>query len=318
MQSTQIIITDGNALNPGDLDWTPLSSFGTIEYYDTTPRNEVANRCRNAGIIVTNKTPVDAETIAAAKNCRLIAVTATGYNIIDLGAARKAGITVCNVPEYGTYSVAQHAFALLLELVNHVGLHSESVKNEEWSASGKWSYAKKPVTELKDKKLGIVGMGRIGRQVAEIGRAFGMEIIFNNRSAIKNSIGRQVSMETIFRESDVVSLHCPLTNENARFINKANLSLMKKNALLINTSRGQLINEDDLFEALQNSTLAGAALDVLTEEPPKPGHPLVHQKNCIVTPHIAWLSVEARSRLMQVTVENIRKFSEGEPQNIVS
>jgi glycerate dehydrogenase len=317
MQNRRIIITDGYALNPGDLDWSPISSVGTIEYYDTTPKELVTARCANADIIITNKTPIDAQSISTSSDLKLIAVTATGYNNVDIEAARKAGVTVCNVPEYGTYSVAQHAFALLLELVNHAGLHAESVKNEEWSASAKWSYSKKPITELKDKKLGIIGFGRIGKQMAVIGKAFGMNIIFCNRSTIDSAIAKQVPMETVFSDSDVVTLHCPLTAENAGFVNMHYLSMMKRGALLINTSRGQLINENDLYGALQDRLLAGAALDVLSEEPPKPHHPLIHHPNCIVTPHIAWLSFEARSRMMQVTVENIRKFYSGDPQNVV-
>jgi glycerate dehydrogenase len=230
-------------------------------------------------------------------------------------AAKRAGVVVSNVPEYGTWSVAQHAFALLLELVNHVGINAASARNDEWAKSGQWSYSKRPIIELKDKVLGIVGFGRIGRQMGVIGEAFGMRVIFSNRSKKQ---GSQVSIEELFEKSDVVSLHCPLTKENEGFINYKLLSKMKKNALVVNTSRGQLINEGDLVKALDDQLLAGAALDVLKEEPPAVGHPLVHHPRVIVTPHNAWVSVEARSRLMQVTAENIKMFLAGTPVNVVN
>jgi glycerate dehydrogenase len=221
------------------------------------------------------------------------------------------------VPEYGTFSVAQHTFALILELVNKVGMHAESVRKGEWTASGKWSYALKPISELKDKKLGIVGFGKIGRQVAAIGEAFGMEIIYNNRSLVKWPKGKQLSMKELFKNSDVISLHCPLTKENTGFVNMELLSAMKPSALLINTARGALINEQDLAQALKGGKLAGAALDVLTAEPPPADHILVNAQNCLMTPHNAWLSVEARARLMQMTVENIRQFLNDSPRNVV-
>jgi glycerate dehydrogenase len=311
----RIVITDGYTLNPGDLDWSVISSFGQIDYYDGTPREKVMERCRGANIILTNKTVIPADVIAAAKNLKMVAVTATGYNNVDIQAAKRAGVVVSNVPEYGTWSVAQHACALLLELVNHVGLNAASARNDEWAKSGQWSYTKRPITELKDKVLGIVGYGRIGQQMGRIGEAFGMRIIFSNRSKKE---GNQVSIEELFEKSDVVSLHCPLTKENEGFINYALLSKMKKNALIINTSRGQLINEDDLVRALNDNLVAGAALDVLKEEPPAVGHPLVHHPRVIVTPHNAWVSVEARTRMMQVTAENIKMFLAGSPVNVVN
>jgi glycerate dehydrogenase len=311
----RIVITDGYTLNPGDLDWSEIASFGQIDYFDTTPKEEVMERCRNADIIITNKTVIPAEVIAAAKHLKLVAVSATGYNNVDIQAARHAGVVVSNVPEYGTWSVAQHTFALLLELVNHVGINSTSARNDEWAKSGQWSYTKRPIVELKDKVLGIVGYGRIGTRVGEIGVAFGMQVIFSNRS---RKPGNQVSIEELFEKSDVVSLHCPLTKENEGFINYALLSKMKSSALLLNTSRGQLINEEDLVIALNDNLLAGAALDVLKVEPPAKGHPLVHHPRVIVTPHNAWVSVEARSRMMHLTAENIRKFLAGTPVNVVN
>jgi glycerate dehydrogenase len=314
-KAMRIVITDGYTLNPGDLDWSEISSFGQVDYYDTTPKEMVPERCVDADIIITNKTVIPAEVIAAAKRLKMVAVSATGYNNVDIQAARHAGVVVSNVPEYGTWSVAQHTFALLLELVNHVGINSTSARNDEWAKSGQWSYTKRPIVELKDKVLGIVGYGRIGARVGEIGAAVGMRVIFSNRS---KKPGNQVDIAELFEKSDVVSLHCPLTKENEGFINYALLSKMKNRAFLINTSRGQLINEKDLVKALDDHLLAGAALDVLKEEPPVTGHPLVHHPRVIITPHNAWVSVEARSRMMQLTAENIRMFLAGTPINVVN
>ncbi len=314
----KLVITDGGTLNAGDLDWKPLTAFGELVYYDTTPKELVAERCADADIIISNKTIVSKETINTAKHLKLIAVTATGFNNIDIAAAKAAGVKVCNVPEYGTYSVAQHTMALLLELTNHVGLNSASTRNDGWTKENIWSYTRKPIVELKDKTLGIVGMGRIGKQVAVMAEAFGMKIIFNNRSTIDYPGAQQVSMEQLFTESDVVSLHCPLTNENKGFVNKKCLSSMKRSAVLINTSRGQLIDEEALLVALEKGLIAGAALDVLSEEPPRANHPLINHPKCIVTPHNAWISFEARARLMKETEKNIAAFLENRKRNIIN
>lgn len=313
----KIVITDGYELNPGDLDWKDISQLGTIEYYDTTPKEKIKQRCKDAEIIVTNKTPISSSVIEGSF-LKLITVTATGYNNIDLVSAKDAGVVVCNVPEYGTFSVAQHTIALILELVNHVGLHAESVKRGEWETSGRWCYSKKPIVELKDKTLGIVGLGRIGGQVAEIAKVLGMKILFYNRSVTNSPIAKQVSLKDLFVMSDIVSLHCPLNAENAGFVNSSLLSTMKPSALLVNTSRGPLIDEHDLAEAIKNEVVAGAALDVLSTEPPGPDNPLIGLENCIVTPHNAWLSFEARSRIMKITVDNISEFLRGAPQNKVN
>jgi glycerate dehydrogenase len=314
----RIVITDGYELNPGDLDWTNIERLGILDYYDRSPAEKIVERCSSAEIIITNKTLINSSVISASSGLRLISVTATGYNNVDLNAATQAGVIVCNVPEYGTFSVAQHTFALLLESVNHVGLNAESVNKGEWETSGRWCYSKKPTAELKDKTLGIVGFGKIGKQVAEIARAFGMKIIFSNRSQKSSVIAEQVSFEELLRRSDVVSLHCPLTPENIGLVNRDCFSLMKSSAILINTSRGQLVNEPDLAHALRHRLLAGAALDVLSAEPPVGGNPLIGLDNCIITPHNAWLSVEARSRIMKVTYENICKYLDGDPQNQVN
>jgi glycerate dehydrogenase len=313
----KIIVTDGFTLNPGDLSWNRFEEFGELIYFDRTDPAHIIANCEQADIIVTNKTPIAEDTMQAAKNLRLIAVTATGYNIIDVNAARKRNIIVCNVPEYGTYSVAQHAFALLLELTNHVGKHSQSVRSGDWVKSIDWSYAKTPVIELKDKTLGIVGMGRIGEQTARIAQAFGMNISYFGGRA-KNIQARSVSLNDLFSQSDFISVHCPLKPDNHSFINNALLARMKPTAFLINTSRGQLINEHDLAEALKNKILAGAALDVLSKEPPPADHPLLNISNCLITPHNAWLSFEARQRIMEITYQNIKAALSGRPANKVS
>ena len=314
----KIVITDGYTLNPGDLSWKDLETLGELVYYDRTPVDLVAERCREAEVIVTNKTPVNAQTITAAGRLKLIAVTATGYNMVDTDAARAAGVDVCNVPAYGTDSVAQHAIALLLECSNQVGLHARSVRDGDWARSADFSYSKTRVIELRGKVLGIVGMGRIGQQTARIGEALGMELLYYNRSARPEWKGRVADMEELFEKSDFISLHCPLTAENKAFINKALLSRMKPGAWLINTSRGALIHEADLADALRSGVLAGAALDVLVEEPPRADHPLLGLDNCIITPHNAWISIEARRRIMQTTYDNVARVLAGRPQNVVN
>ena len=313
----KIVITDGYTLNPGDLSWRPFDQLGEVIYYDRTTAGEVVERCRPANVIITNKTTIDAQTIRAAADLKLIAVSATGYNVVDIGAARERGIPVCNVPEYGTDSVAQHAFALLLELASRVGQHERSVREGEWHQSADWCYGKAPLTELKGKILGLVGFGRIGQQMARIAQAFGMQVIYFSRSA-RSTLARAAPMDVLFAESDFISLHCPLTPDNHSFINAKYLSLMKPTAYLINTARGQLIQEADLADALRRGVLAGAALDVLSAEPPLPGHPLIGLANCLITPHIAWMSGEARRRLMQTTFENVQLALAGRPQHVVN
>jgi glycerate dehydrogenase len=311
-----IAITDGYTLNPGDLSWEPVSAFGQLIYFDRTPANEVADRCANATIIVTNKTPVSAETISRSNGLRMIAVTATGYNIVDTEAAKKRGVIVSNVPGYGTDSVAQHTFALLLELTNHVGANCASVSSGDWSVSKDFCYTVATLTELAGKTFGVIGLGQIGRKVAEIARAFGMKVIYT-RSNGSNDPGAS-SVEEVFAQSDVVSLHCPSTKSNHGFVNHSLLHRMKKSAILINTSRGQLINESDLAVALDQGIIRAAGLDVLSSEPPSPDNPLIGMRNCIVTPHNAWYSFEARQRVMSETALNIERFLAGQPRNVVN
>jgi len=313
----KIVITDGYTLNPGDLSWKAFDQLGEVIYFDRSSPSETIGRCREASVIVTNKTPITEEIINSATQLRVIAVTATGYNVVDIAAAKKKNVPVCNVPVYGTDSVAQHTFALLLELTNHVGKHAESVQNGDWARSPDWSYSRKPIQELRDKTMGIIGFGRIGRQVANLAKAFGMKVIFNDTNELSDS-EQGVKLEDLLARSDFISIHCPLTSENQGFINKGLLSKAKPSAFLINTSRGQLINETDLANALRKGVLAGAALDVLSIEPPPADHPLLRISNCIITPHMAWLSREARKRIMETALENVRLALAGKPQHVVN
>lgn len=317
-QPLRIIVTDGFTVNPGDLSWNQIASFGSLSIYDRTLPHQVIERCKDANIILTNKTLINSEALEAIETIRMIGVTATGYNIVDISTARKKGIIVCNVPAYGTHSVAQHAFALLLEITNHVGLHADSVQEGDWQRSIDWSYSKAPMTELKNKILGIVGFGNIGQQMARIGAAFGMKILYFSRTKVNSDLANFATVEQLFAESDFISLHCPLTPENAQFVNSKLIHRMKTSASLINTARGQLIQEQDLADALNKGRIRAAALDVLSTEPPSPQNPLITAKNCIITPHIAWMSIEARQRILDITAKNIEQFLDGNPINVVN
>lgn len=310
-----IVVTDGYTLNPGDLSWESILALGNVTIYERTAAEDIYERCREADIILTNKVPFTKEVIEKLNSLKLICVTATGYNVIDTAAAKEKGIPVCNVPAYGTASVAQHTIALLLELSNRISVHSQSVANGEWVTANDWCYTKAPIIELAGKTLGIVGLGNIGRQVAMIAAALGMHILYNSRTDKKLSSYTFTDIPTLFAQSDVVTLHCPSTAENTGFVNMELLKTMQSSAFIINTARGQLINEKDLANALDNNTIAGAALDVLSTEPPKADNQLLHAKNCIITPHNAWISREARKRVMAVTTENIKAFLEGKPVN---
>jgi glycerate dehydrogenase len=314
-----IVVTDGFTLNSGDLGWDGIAQFGKLAIHDRTPTHLIEERCKDADIIVSNKTPFSKETLAALPILKCIAVTATGFNVIDTKAAAERSIVVCNVPGYGTASVAQHVFALLLELTNAVGLHSQSVRGGDWNRNPDWCYTLKPIVELNGKTMGIVGYGHIGQQVGGIADAFGMKVIYFNPSPKQAAIGEQKPLEAVFEESDVVSLHCPLTPENKGMVNSALLKKMKPTSYLINTARGPLINEEDLADALNENIIVGAAVDVLSTEPPTDAHlKLIHAKNCIITPHNAWMSREARQRLMDATVQNIAAFLSGRPLNKVN
>lgn len=312
----EIVITDGFTLNPGDLSWEEIEAHGNVKYFDRTAAAETISRCYNARVIITNKTVINKDVMDACTNLKLVTVSATGYNNVDIAAAKEKGIMVCNVPGYGPFSVAQHAFSLLLELTNHVGMNSASVHNGGWQQSIDYCYTLKPIMELKDKVMGIIGLGTIGSKMAAMAQAFGMNVIYNGgRQKVDGAVA--VSQHQLFMESDVISLHCPLTKENKGFVNKELLELVKPTALLINTARGALINEKHLAQMLQQKQLAGAALDVLTQEPPEKDNPLTGIDNCIITPHNAWLSGEARNRIMKMTAENIAAFVKGAPVHIV-
>lgn len=315
-----IIVLDGYAMNPGDLSWDELRKLGKVTIYDRTPIDEVKEKIVIADIVLTNKAVINAAAINAAKNLKYIGVMATGFNVVDIQAAKERNIPVTNVPSYSTVSVAQMTFALILELTNHVAEYAQSVQKDDWVRSKDFSYQIKSIRELQDKTLGIIGLGRTGKKVADIALAFGMRVIASHKHPDRDRMeGVQfVNEETCFLESDILSLHCPLNEENKGFINKHSLSLMKPSALLINTSRGPLINEQDLCDALNQEQIAGAGLDVLSTEPPSPDNPLLHAKNCLILPHISWATYESRQRLMKTVVDNIRAFSAGKPVNVVN
>ena len=314
-----IVVLDGFTLNPGDLSWDELQSLGPCVVYDRTPPAEVPHRAAEAGMLLTNKTELGARLIEHLPRLKYIGVLATGTNVVNLDAARARGIPVTNVPTYGTRSVAQMTFALLLELAHHVGHHAASVREGRWTRSTDWCYWDYPLVELEGLTLGVVGFGRIGRAVAELGAAFGMNVLACDTVAgpVLPHV-RRVDLETLFRESDVVSLHCPLTPETNRLADARRLALMKPTAFLLNTSRGPLVDEVAVADALNSGRLAGAAMDVLAKEPPPATNPLLTAKNCIITPHMAWGTRAARARLMKIAVENVRAFLQGKPQNVVN
>lgn len=330
----KIVVLDGHTLNPGDLSWDGLLALGDCSIHERSSPPEIAARLAEAEAVLTNKAPITAENLRRSPRLRYIGVTATGFNVVDAAAAGGLGITVTNVPAYGTDSVAQAAFALLLELAHRTGHHARTVREGRWSASPDFCYWDYPLIELAGLTLGIIGLGRIGKQVAKIARAFGLKVLAVRRNGHTITLGTPgqlgdpadpetapialVSLETLLRESDIVSLHCPLTPETENLINRERLSLMKKSAFLINTSRGALVVEEDLAQALQTGVIAGAGLDVLRQEPPASNHPLFSAPNCLITPHQAWATRSARSRLLSATIDNLRAFLQGAPKNVVS
>lgn len=314
-----IVVLDGFALNPGDLSWEGLKSLGSCEIHDRTAPNELAQRTADKEILLTNKTILNAEAIGSLPGLKYVGILATGTNVVDLQAARERGIPVTNVPAYSTASVAQATIALLLELTHGVGHHAQTVRQGRWSKSADFCYWDQPLIELSGLTLGIVGFGRIGRAVAELAHAFGMSVlVFAPNPKAAPPFVRYVDLETLFRQSDVVSLHCPLTPQTQRLVNPERLSWMKASAFLLNSSRGQLVDESALAKALDSGRIAGAGLDVLAVEPPAPDNPLLRARNCVITPHFAWASGAARQRLMNLAVENIRAFLNGRLQNLVN
>lgn len=317
----KIVVLDGYTENPGDLSWEPLAELGELTVYPRTPAEEIIPRIGEAEIVYTNKTPLTRETLLACPNVRFIGVLATGYNVVDVQAARERNIPVCNVPTYGTSAVAQFTLALLLELCHHVAEHAASVQAGEWSRCPDFCYWKHPLIELKGKTMGIIGFGRIGQEVARLATAFGMEVLAYDRHtdpSLETPSIHYAELDTLYARSDVISLHCPLFPETEKMVNADSISRMKKGVLLLNTSRGGLIDEPALAAALQDGTVAGAGLDVVSTEPIRMDHPLLGLPNCLITPHIAWAPKESRQRLMDVAVDNLRSFLNGRTQNAVN
>lgn len=314
----RIVVLDGFTLNPGDLTWEALEGLGELTVHERTPAADVLERSHGAAVLLTNKTVLGSEELDALPDCRYIGVLATGYNVVDIAAAADRGIVVTNVPSYGTTAVAQMTFAHILNLTQRIGMHAASVSEGDWSKSEDFCYWRVPLVELAGQTLGVVGLGRIGQAVAAIGRAFGMEVVgFDPVGGPVDGV-TPVDLDALFSESDVVSLHCPLTAENAELVCAARLKLMKPTAFVVNTSRGGLVNEADLAAALNDGSIAGAGLDVLGVEPPDEGNPLLHARNCFVTPHIAWATSAARQRLLNTAVDNVRAFLAGSPKNRVT
>lgn len=308
----KLVVLDAHTLNPGDLSWEKLEALGPCRIYDRTDPSEIIGRSRQAEVILTNKTPLTAQTLEQLPALRYIGVLATGFDIVDTAAARLRGVTVTNIPGYGTRSVAQHTWALILELASRTGHHARTVREGRWTSNPDWSYWDTPLIELCGLILGIVGRGRIGRETGKIGEAFGMNVWYATQA------GHPHELERVLASSDFVSLHCPLTPSTRQLINAQTLALMKPTAFLINTSRGQLINERDLADALNSGRLAGAALDVLSSEPPAPDNPLLDARNCLITPHLGWATTAARRALLATAVENVRAYLDGSPTNVVN
>lgn len=319
-EDLKIVVLDGYTLNPGDLSWKDLEALGTVKIYDRTHPGEVVEWATGAQIVLTNKTVLDGEALSQLPDLKYIGVLATGYNVVNLEAARRQGITVTNIPAYSTDSVAQMVFAHLLNITQRVGHYAEEVASGHWTKQADFSYWNTPLVELAGKTLGVIGLGHTGMATARIALAFGMQVLaYTSKSAAELPAGirKADSLEQVFSDSNVVSLHCPLTETTKNLVNMERLKLMKREAVLINTGRGGLVNETDLAEALEKGLLAAAGVDVLSSEPPVPGHPLVGVKNCFITPHIAWATLEARQRLMGQAVRNIEAFLSGQPINTV-
>lgn len=314
----KIVVLDGYTLNPGDLSWDGIKQLGDCTVYERTPPELILERAAEAEIAITNKVVFNGKIISQLPKLKYIGVLATGFNVVDTVAAKKAGIVVTNIPAYSTASVAQMVFSHFLNFAQNVAVHARSVSDGEWATSKDFAYWKTPQTELSGKTLGIIGFGQIGQSVAKAGLAFGMKIIYYNRSQKETGLeATQVDLETLLVESDFISINCPLTPENTGFINKSTIGKMKETVFLVNTGRGPLINEQDLADALNSGRIAGAGLDVLSVEPPLPENPLPKARNCYITPHIAWATFEARTRLMNIATENIKAFLNGRPQNRV-
>ncbi|WP_320129017.1 D-2-hydroxyacid dehydrogenase [uncultured Sphaerochaeta sp.] len=316
----RIVILDGYTENPGDLSWKGFADLGELVVYERTPSELIIQRIGDAEVVITNKTPLARETLVACPHIVYIGVLATGYNVVDVAFAKERNIVVCNIPTYGTTAVAQFVFAHLLEICHHVAAHNDAVMAQEWTNNIDWCFWKYPLIELVGKTMGIVGFGRIGRTVGSIAKAFGMKVLAYDEYPNEEgrAIADYVNKETLFAESDVISLHCPLFAETQGMINKNTIALMKSSVILINTSRGPLIIEEDLAEALNAGRIYAAGVDVVSTEPIKADNPLLTAKNCFITPHIAWAPKESRSRLMDIAVDNLKNFKEGHPIHVVN
>ena len=316
----KIVVLDGFTLNPGDLNWDGLSALGDVTVYDRTPKEEIVSRIGNANAILTNKTPISEETLAACPSVKYIGVLATGYNVVDIVAAKERGIPVCNIPTYGTAAVGQFAIAMLLEICHHVAHHSDAVHAGRWSSNVDWCFWDYPLIELEGKTMGIIGFGRIGQRTGEIAKALGMRVIafdaFQNDAG--RAIGNYVDLDTLYKESDVISLHCPLFPETKGIINANSIANMKDGVIILNNSRGPLIVEQDLANALNSGKVYAAGLDVVSEEPISQTNPLLTAKNCLITPHISWAPKESRDRLLNAAVQNLAHWVGGKATNVVN
>ena len=319
----QIVVLDGYTENPGDLSWGGLEALGELTVYDrtsTTDEGEIVSRIGGAEVVITNKTPLTRGVLSACPGIKYIALLATGYNVVDVACARERGICVSNVPSYGTASVSQFSIAMLLEICHHIGHHDRSVHAGDWSRCQDWCYWDYPLIELEGKTMGIIGFGRIGQAEGRIARALGMRVLAHDLypSDAGREIAAYVELDDLFARSDVVSLHCNLTPENTRLINRANIAKMKDGVILLNNARGQLIHEQDVADALRSGKIAAAGLDVVDTEPIRPDNPLLSAPNCILTPHISWAPKESRQRIMDCTVENVKSYLAGNPAHVVN
>lgn len=316
----KIVVLDGYTLNPGDLSWDRLKQLGDVEIYGRTDPEDVPARIKGADIILINKVEFGKKEINQC-SAKYLGVLATGYDIVDIKLAKEKGIVVTNIPTYGTNSVAQMAFAHILNIFNQVSLHNTSVKNGKWQNSSDWCYWETPLTEISGKTMGIIGYGKIGQATGRIAQAFGLKVLaydtFKN-PLLENENMRYAELDEIFRNADIISLHCPLLDSTRGIINKENLAKMKKTAVIINTARGDLVVEKDLADALNNGTIAAAGIDVVSQEPIRADNPLLHAKNIYITPHIAWATAESRERLLNMAVDNVKNYMEGHPQNVVN
>ena len=316
----KIVVLDGYAANPGDLSWDELKSLGECIVYDRTAPSEVTERAAGADILLTNKVVLNADTIAALPHLKYIGVLATGYNVVDIAAAKERGIVVTNIPAYSTPSVAQMVFAHILNIAQQVQHYTDEVRKGRWSSNPDFCFWDTPLIELRGKKIGIIGLGQTGYNTARIAIGFGMEVhAYTSKSTFQLPPEiRKTELDELFANCDIISLHCPLTDSTREMVNAERLRLMKPTAILINTGRGPLINEQDLANALNNGTIYAAGVDVLSQEPPRANNPLLSARNCYITPHIAWASTAARERLMQIMLENIKAYQDGKPVNVVN